>query len=78
MVKRPCSTLCLVSCNNQRVFDGTDVTTLSTSERNIAQVFQFSVIYGTMTVEQNLAFLLVCRNSEKSMIDAKVLNVCEN
>ena len=54
------------------LFDGVDVTTLSTSERNIAQVFQFPVIYGTMTVEQNLAFPLVCRNYEKSEIDAKV------
>ena len=59
------------------LFDGVDVTTLSTSERNIAQVFQFPVIYGTMTVEQNLAFPLVCRNYEKSVIDAKVLEVAE-
>ena len=59
------------------LFDGVDVTTLSTSERNIAQVFQFPVIYGTMTVKQNLAFPLVCRNYEKSVIDAKVLEVAE-
>lgn len=39
------------------LFDGVDVTTLSTSERNIAQVFQFPVIYGTMTVEQNLSLI---------------------
>jgi glycerol transport system ATP-binding protein len=30
-----------------------------------------------MTVEQNLAFPLVCRNYEKSVIDAKVLEVAE-
>ena len=59
------------------LFDGVDVTTLSTSERNIAQVFQFPVIYGTMTVEQNLAFPLVCRNYEKPAIDAKVQEVAE-
>jgi glycerol transport system ATP-binding protein len=59
------------------LFDGVDVTTLSTSERNIAQVFQFPVIYGTMSVEQNLAFPLVCRNYEKSVIDAKVQEVAE-
>ena len=59
------------------LFDGVDVTALSTSERNIAQVFQFPVIYGTMTVEQNLAFPLVCRNYEKSVIDAKVREVAE-
>ena len=59
------------------LFDGVDVTKLSTSERNIAQVFQFPVIYGTMSVEQNLAFPLVCRNYEKPAIDAKVNEVAE-
>jgi ABC-type sugar transport system ATPase subunit len=32
------------------LFDGTAVTSLSTRRRNIAQVFQFPVIYDTMTV----------------------------
>jgi len=32
------------------LFDGTDVTHLPTEKRNIAQVFQFPVIYDTMTV----------------------------
>ena len=40
------------------LFDGVDVTPLSTQKRNIAQVFQFPVIYDTMTVGQNLAFPL--------------------
>jgi len=40
------------------LFDGKDVTPLSTQKRNIAQVFQFPVIYDTMTVGQNLAFPL--------------------
>src|SRR5215470_4296247 len=38
------------------LFDGADITPLSTQRRNIAQVFQFPVIYDTMTVGQNLAF----------------------
>ena len=38
------------------LFDGDDITPLSTQKRNIAQVFQFPVIYDTMTVGQNLAF----------------------
>ena len=38
------------------LFDGVDITPLSTQKRNIAQVFQFPVIYDTMTVGQNLAF----------------------
>ena len=59
------------------LFDDVDVTNVSTSERNIAQVFQFPVIYGTMTVEQNLAFPLVCRNYDKRVIAAKVQEVAE-
>ena len=43
------------------LFNGQDVTQLSTEERNIAQVFQFPVVYDTMTVYDNLAFPL--RNS---------------
>ncbi len=39
-------------------FDADDVTDLSTEKRNIAQVFQFPVIYDTMTVRENLAFPL--------------------
>src|SRR3990167_9614352 len=37
-------------------FDGQDVTHRSPQERNIAQVFQFPVIYDKMTVAENLAF----------------------
>ena len=40
------------------LFDGKDVTRLPTEKRNIAQVFQFPVIYDTMTVAENLAFPL--------------------
>jgi len=36
------------------LFDDIDVTTLPTEQRNIAQVFQFPVIYDTMTVAENL------------------------
>ena len=53
-------------------FDGLDVTNISTSERNIAQVFQFPVIYNTMTVAQNLGFPLLCRNYSKDEISKKV------
>src|SRR5260221_3399162 len=40
------------------LFDGKDVTLLQPQQRNIAQVFQFPVIYDTMTVYDNLAFPL--------------------
>ena len=57
------------------LFNGSDVTAVSTSERNIAQVFQFPVIYGTMSVEQNLAFPLVCRKYAQDVIEEKVREV---
>lgn len=40
------------------LFDDRDVTDLPTEARNIAQVFQFPVVYDTMTVRENLAFPL--------------------
>ena len=46
------------------LFDGEDVTNIPTSKRNIAQVFQFPVIYSTKTVRQNLAFPLECRSDK--------------
>ena len=49
----------LVTPSHGRVlFDGKDVTGLPPEARNIAQVFQFPVIYDTMTVYDNLAFPL--------------------
>ena len=42
-------------------FDGRDVTHDTPQARNIAQVFQFPVVYDTMTVAQNLAFPLLNR-----------------
>ena len=47
-------------------FDGTDVTELSTAQRNIAQVFQFPVLYDSMTVEQNVKFPLRNRGIDKT------------
>jgi glycerol transport system ATP-binding protein len=57
------------------LFDGVDVTPLSTQKRNIAQVFQFPVIYDTMTVGQNLAFPLKNRGVPKHEIDARVAEI---
>ena len=54
------------------LFNGIDVTNLSTQERNIAQVFQFPVIYDTMTVYDNLAFPLRNRGVPEADIDRKV------
>src|SRR5512143_4081495 len=57
------------------LFDGKDITPLSTQKRNIAQVFQFPVIYDTMTVGQNLAFPLKNRGMPKAEIDARVAEI---
>jgi glycerol transport system ATP-binding protein len=55
------------------LFDGADITPLSTQKRNIAQVFQFPVIYDTMTVGQNLAFPL--RNRGVPQAEANLLDL---
>src|SRR5580765_7544294 len=59
------------------LFDGVDITPLSTQKRNIAQVFQFPVIYDTMTVGQNLAFPLKNRGVPKPEIDARVKQIAD-
>ena len=59
------------------LFDGNDVTNLITEERNIAQVFQFPVIYNTMTVYDNLAFPLKCRDFSKEKIEERVKSVSD-
>jgi glycerol transport system ATP-binding protein len=58
-------------------FDGKDVTTLTPQQRNIAQVFQFPVIYDTMTVAQNLAFPLQNRGVAPDRIKQRVGQVAE-
>src|SRR5271169_3319425 len=50
------------------LFDGRDVTDSSTERRNIAQVFQFPVIYDTMSVAENLAFPLKNRGIDRAAI----------
>ena len=58
-------------------FDGRDVTRLSPQQRNIAQVFQFPVIYDTMTVGENLAFPLRNRGVAPAKIKERVGRVAE-
>ena len=59
------------------LFDGRDVTDLSTQARNIAQVFQFPVIYDTMTVYDNLAFPLRNRSIAEPEVDRRVREILE-
>lgn len=58
-------------------FDGVDRTAASPQQRNIAQVFQFPVIYDTMTVGENLAFPLKNRKVPKAQIKARVGQIAE-
>ena len=56
-----CSTSSRACCSRARAGScstARDVTRLAPAQRNIAQVFQFPVIYDTMTVGENLAFPL--------------------
>lgn len=58
-------------------FDDRDVTRASPQERNIAQVFQFPVIYDTMTVGENLAFPLKNRGVAPARIKERVGRIAE-
>src|SRR5690606_20051848 len=57
------------------LFGDRDVTDAPTAERNIAQVFQFPVVYDTMTVRDNLAFPLRNRGMDPAYIAARVQDI---
>jgi glycerol transport system ATP-binding protein len=57
------------------LFGDTDVTDAPTAERNIAQVFQFPVVYDTMTVRDNLAFPLRNRGMDPAYIAERVQQI---
>lgn len=59
------------------LYDGRDVTDLPPEKRNIAQVFQFPVLYDTMTVFDNLAFPLRNRGHESNAVDRRVREVAD-
>ncbi len=59
------------------LFDDKNMTALNPVERDIAQIFQFPVIYDTMTVYNNLAFPLKNRGLSETEIDSKVKEIGE-
>ncbi|MEL6585229.1 MAG: ABC transporter ATP-binding protein [Pseudomonadota bacterium] len=67
----------LMPSEGRVLFDDQDVTGLSPDKRNIAQVFQFPVIYDTMTVRQNLAFPLKNRGVDAARIEQAVGEIAE-
>ncbi|AKO95372.1 MAG: ABC transporter ATP-binding protein [Marinovum algicola] len=57
------------------LFNDRDVTDAPTAERNIAQVFQFPVVYDTMTVRDNLAFPLRNRGRDEAYVAERVQEI---
>jgi len=58
-------------------FDGVVMNDKTPQQRNIAQVFQFPVIYDTMTVAENLAFPLRNRGVSADRIKLRVGKIAE-
>ena len=67
----------LIPSEGRILFDDQDVTDKTPDQRNIAQVFQFPVIYDTMTVYNNLAFPLRNRGVAEAKIDTRVRDIAE-
>ncbi len=67
----------IVPSEGQVLFGERDVTRLPPAERNIAQVFQFPVIYDTMSVYDNLAFPLRNRGVPERQVEARVMAIAE-
>ncbi|MEM7742568.1 MAG: ABC transporter ATP-binding protein [Pseudomonadota bacterium] len=65
----------LVPSKGRILFGEQDVTELPTAARNIAQVFQFPVVYDTMTVYDNLAFPLRNKGMERAYVDRRVREI---
>ncbi|TCD11894.1 ABC transporter ATP-binding protein [Oricola cellulosilytica] len=59
------------------LFDDVEVTALPPEQRHIAQVFQFPVVYDTMTVYDNLAFPLRNRGVAEDIVRKRVEEVAE-
>ena len=65
----------LTPSEGQVLFGDKNVTTLPPDQRHIAQVFQFPVVYDTMTVYDNLAFPLRNRGLDEKAVDARVKEI---
>ena len=67
----------IIPSEGRLLFNNQDMTRKPTEQRNIAQVFQFPVIYDTMTVAENLAFPLKNRGVPKPAIQKRVAEIAE-
>jgi len=67
----------LTPSEGQVLFDDKDVTNTPTAERHIAQIFQFPVVYDTMSVFDNLAFPLRNRGVAEDKVQVRVKQVAK-
>lgn len=67
----------LVPSQGEVLFDGQLVNDLPPEERNIAQVFQFPVVYDTMSVFDNLAFPLRNTGTAETEVRERVAEVAD-
>ena len=67
----------IIPSHGKILFGDQDVTTAPTADRNIAQVFQFPVVYDTMTVFDNLAFPLRNRGQKEVYVERRVREIAE-
>ncbi|MEP4198682.1 MAG: ABC transporter ATP-binding protein [Aliishimia sp.] len=65
----------LIPSQGRVLFGDQDVTHATTADRNIAQVFQFPVVYDTMSVRDNLAFPLKNRGADTAYIADRVQKI---
>ena len=67
----------IIPTRGKILFNDEDITEKNPVERNLAQIFQFPVIYDTMTVFENLAFPLRNRKIPEEEIKRKVNEIAE-
>jgi len=67
----------LTPTSGRLLFDGKDVSRLAGRERNVAQVFQFPVLYEGLSVADNLAFPLRMQGLGKAAIESRVRTICD-
>ncbi|MCC5882354.1 MAG: ABC transporter ATP-binding protein [Halomonas sp.] len=67
----------LTPSDGQVLFDDQVMNELAPEERNIAQVFQFPVVYDTMTVYDNLAFPLRNVGTSEAKVRERVAEVAD-
>ncbi|WOJ95455.1 ABC transporter ATP-binding protein [Congregibacter brevis] len=67
----------LVPTTGSLCFDGEDVSELSGRRRNVAQVFQFPVLYESLSVAENLAFPLKTRKADATLISQRIDYICK-